>query len=174
MKIGEFIKKEKFEIGREVIISIFIAAIVSASVSFYFDRVLDTRTSKRQFFYEFSRTFFDNPQYRNVSIALEEQYLYSRGKILSANGGPFSDYDIDNYLYFLYDLYSFADEDLISYDLVSEQYSYYVCITYNNPEIRGYRDRLLKEGFSDWQAIGYLDDFAKILKISKDTNCKAL
>ena len=117
---------------------------------------------------------FDNPKYRDISIALEEQYLYGRGKIFTINGGKFSDYDIDNYLYFFYDLYSFADEDLISYKLASEQYAYYVCITYNNSEIQDYRNRLLNAGFSDWQAVGYLEDFVNILGISKSTDCKTV
>jgi hypothetical protein len=151
-----------------------IASIVSASISFYFEKKIDNRTSKRQFFYDFSRTFFDNPNYRKISIALEEQYLYGRGKIFIRNGGKFSDYDIDNYLYFLYDLSSFAEQDLISYTLVEEQYAYYVCVTYINPEIQGYRNRMLKQGFSDWQAIGYLESFAKLLGISKTSDCKAL
>src|SRR3990167_1131919 len=89
-RIRLWINEEEIKDIDEAIITILVATIVSTSISFYFDTALDTRTSKRQFFYEFSRTFFDNPKYRDISIALEEQYLYGRGKIFTINGGKFS------------------------------------------------------------------------------------
>lgn len=176
MKLKMRIKKEALGIGKVIFVSIIIPSLVSALVSFYVGETLDTRTSKRQFFYEFSRTFFDNPKYRDISIALEEQYLYGKGKIFASSGkeGKFRDYDIDDYLGFFYDVYSLADEDLIPYSLVSDQYGYYVCITYKNPEIQAYRERLLKKGFSKNQALGYLEDFANLLDITKNTDCKTL
>ncbi len=172
MSIVDYLKKEKFVIGKEIIISIVVSALVSSIISFNFDKIVDTRTTKRQLIYEYSRTFSDNPKYRNISTAIEEQYLYSRGKIFTINGGDFSDYDIDDYLYFLYDIYALGEEKLIGYTALANQFAYYVCITFNNQEIKEYRERLLKEGFSDELANGFLIDFAKSIGISEETNCK--
>ena len=158
---------------KDIVVSIFIAALVSSAISYFFNKSIDRAAANRDFIYNFSRTFFDNPKYRNISIAIEESYLYNKGKILKRNGGPFSDYDIDDYLSLLYDLYAYGEESLVDYDIIKDQFFYYVCITYQNKEIQEYRKKLKKdEGFSDEIAFGFLDDFAARLGISDCTNCK--
>ncbi len=174
MSFKEYLKKEKYTILKEFIFTIIFASIISLTVGFILNKDSDSRVADRQVIYDLSRTFFDNQKYRDISTAIEEQYLYDRGPIFQINGGRFSDYEIDDYLYFLYDLNSIASHDFVDYSVVGSQYSYYVCITYNNKEIQQYRERLLNEGFSDDLANGFLEDLANNLGISHDTSCKLL
>lgn len=164
IKLNNFYK----EILREVIIAI----IISSLVTYWFNLKLDSRAASRDFIYDFDRTYFDNPKYRNLSIAIEESSVYGRGQILQSNGGQFTDYDMDDYLSLLQDLYVYGEDGLVPYDLINNQFYYYVCVTYVNKEVEGYREKLKREGFSDAGAWGFLDVFAKRLNISKDSNCK--
>jgi len=159
---------------KEIIISIFIAAVVSSTISYLFSRDLDRRTANRDFVFNFSRIFFDNPKYRDLSTAIEESYLYGSTKVLKVNGGDFSDYDVDDYLSLLYDLYAYGEESFVDYNIIDDQFHYYVCITYQNREIRNYRERLISQGFSDSAAHGFLDEFAERLGIDSSYNCKNL
>ena len=171
----QFIKtlKEK-PIVKEIVVSIFIAALISSAVSYFFNKSIDRDVANRDFIFNFSRTFFDNPKYRDISIAIEESYLYNKGQIFKENGGSFSDYDIDDYLSLLYDLYAYGEESLIKYDIIDDQFHYYVCVTYQNKEIRDYRKRLISQGYSDAAAHGFLDDLAKRFGIDESYNCKNL
>jgi hypothetical protein len=172
INIKKYIRKERFEIVREILISILVSTMISAGITFYFNKSLDKRVSSRQLIYDFSRTFFDNPKYRNISIAIEEQFLGSKKPILKSNGGLTSDYELDDYLGFLYGLYSYGKDRLVPYSVIEDQFSYYVCITYHNGEIQDYNGGLADQGFSKPLANGYLDDFAKKLKIENIEDCK--
>src|SRR3989344_1374118 len=147
-------------IVKEIIVSIFIAALVSSTISYFFNKNLDRSVANREFIFNFSRAFFDNPKYRNISVALEESYLYDKGKVFKENGGAFTDYEIDDYLSLLYELYAYGEESLVQYDIIEDQFHYYVCVTYQNKEIRDYRNRLIIQGFSEVGAHGFLDDLA--------------
>lgn len=172
-KISEnYLFKNGSEILREIIISIIFASLVGATVSYFFDYKLDRRVAHREFIYNFNRTFFDNQKYRNISTAIEEQYLYNRGNILKVNGGNFTDYEIDDYLGLFYDIWNYGEDRFVSESLIDRQFAYYVCITYQNKEIKEYRNRLEKEGFSKESAFDFLDDFAEDLRINNETNCK--
>lgn len=159
---------------KEITVSIFIAALVSSTISYFFSKNIDRSVASRDFIFNFSRTFFDNPKYRNISIAIEESYLYNKGKIFQENGGPFTGYEIDDYLGLLYDLYTYGEESLVGYSIIENQFYYYVCVTYQNEEIRNYRKKLLAEGFSEVGAHGFLDDLAKKFDINDGRNCKNL
>lgn len=161
-------------IVKEVFISIFIAALVSSSISYFFNRSIDRSAASREFIFNFSRIFFDNPKYRNISIAFEESYLYDKEKIFQENGGAFTEYEIDDYLSLLYDLYAYGEESLVDYTIIEDQFYYYVCITYQNEEIRNYRKKLIEEGFSEIGAHGFLDDLAKNFGIGDDHDCRNL
>src|SRR3989338_8093038 len=100
MRIGHYLRENRFEIAQQILLSIIVATLVSSSVSYYVNVRLDERVTERQFIYDYSRVFFDDPKYRNVSTALEEEYLYGK-KFLKPDGTSFSDYDIDDYLYLL-------------------------------------------------------------------------
>lgn len=107
-------------------------------------------------------------------MAIEESYLYNRGKIFKENGGPFTEYEIDDYLSLLYDLYAYGEESLVRYSIIEDQFYYYVCVTYQNEEIKNYRKKLLIEGFSEVGAHGFLDDLANRFYINDGYNCKNL
>ena len=162
----------KSRIPKTFIISIIIPIMVSSFVTFYLNNKLDQKTASREFIYNFSRVFFDNPKYRNISIALENSYLYGETPVLEENGGQFSDYEIDDYLSLIYDLYAYGEEGLVPYRIIDDQFHYHICITYNNEEIKEYRNRLKREGFSDESAYSYFDDFASKLKIEDGDDCK--
>jgi len=170
-KIKTFLAKP---IVKEIFISIFIAALVSSTISYFFNKNIDRSVANRDFIFNFSRAFFDNPKYRDISIALEESYLYGKGKVFKDNGGTFTDYEVDNYLSLLYDLYAYGEESLVQYDIIEDQFHYYVCITYQNEEIRDYRKRLRLQGFSEAGAHGFLDDLAERFGINDSYNCKNL
>jgi len=161
-------------IVKEIIVSIFIAALVSSTISYFFNKNLDRSVANREFIFNFSRAFFDNPKYRNISVALEESYLYDKGKVFKENGGAFTDYEIDDYLSLLYDLYAYGEESLVQYDIIEDQFHYYVCVTYQNKEIRDYRNRLIIQGFSEVGAHGFLDDLATKFGIDDSYDCKNL
>src|SRR4051812_48624434 len=95
-KIENYIKKEKFEIGREILLSIIISALISSGITFYFNKKMDDRVASREFIYNYSRTFIDNPKYRDVSRALEKDYLYGE-QALNAEEKEISEYDLDDY-----------------------------------------------------------------------------
>jgi hypothetical protein len=169
--LKRFLEKPIF---KEIIVSVFIAAFVSSVISYYFNKKIDRAVANREFIFNFSRTFFDNPKYRNISIAIEEAYLDDKVKIFKRNGGQFSDYDIDDYLSLLYDLYAYGEESLVDYSIIDDQFHYYICITYQNKEIREYRKSLIKQGFSKEGAYGFLDDLATRFGINDSCNCKKL
>ncbi|PIQ86557.1 MAG: hypothetical protein COV74_04050 [Candidatus Omnitrophica bacterium CG11_big_fil_rev_8_21_14_0_20_45_26] len=161
-------------IVKEILISIFVAAFISSAISYIFNKRIDRDSASRDFIFNFSRIFFDNPKYRDVSIAIEEAYLTKAGQILEDNGGRFSDYEIDDYLGLLYDIYAYGEESLAKDKVIANQFQYYVCITYLNKEIRNYRNRLIKEGFSEELAHGFLDDLAARFGIDNSSDCKRL
>lgn len=159
---------------KEIFVSIFIAALVSSSVSYFFNRKIDRSAGSREFIFNFGRTFFDNPKYRNISITLEESYLHDKEKIFKENGGLFSEYEVDDYMGLLYDIYAYGEESLVGYSIIEDQFHYYVCITYQNEEIKNYRKRLIAEGFSEVGAHGFLDDLAERFGIDENYDCKNL
>ena len=168
-KIRLFLTKP---IVKEIIVSIFIAALVSSTISYFFSKNIDRSVANRDFIFNFSRAFFDNPKYRNISVALEESYLYNKGKVFKNNGGAFTDYEVDDYLSLLYDLYAYGEESLVRYDIIEDQFHYYVCVTYQNEEIKNYRNRLKAGGFSEVEAHGFLDDLVERFGIDASYNCK--
>lgn len=159
-------------IVKEIVVSIFISALVSSAIAYKFSKQIDQGVANRDYVYNFSRTFFDNPKYRDISIALEEKYLYDRGSTMQANGGKFTDYQIDDYLTHLTELYLFGNEGFISFDLLNYQFGYYICITYNNQEIQGYIKRLKSIGFTNpYKTLDYL---AEKMDITPQTDCKQI
>src|SRR5687767_6907588 len=131
-----------------IILSVIIPLISGAFGAYYFDSKINQKDAQRNFIYNFNRTFFDNPKYRDISIALEEQYLYGKGKIFQINGGMFNDYQVDDFLGILHDFYLYGESNLVAYSLIDNEFSYYLCIVYINDEIIDYRERLKKLGFS--------------------------
>ena len=89
-----YIRREKFEIGREVLVSIIVSSLVASGIGFYFNKKVDERIASREFIYNYSRTFVDNPKYRNISIALEKEYLYGN-KFPDFREKGYSEYDLD-------------------------------------------------------------------------------
>lgn len=173
LNLLHFLKKliEK-PIIKEIVVSIFISALVSSAIAYKFSKQIDQGVANRDYIYNFSRTFFDNPKYRDVSVALEEKYLYNKGPIMLANGGKFTDYQVDDYLTHLTELYLFGDEGFISFDLLNYQFGYYVCITYNNQEIQEYIKRLKSIGFTNpYKTLDYL---AEEMDITSKTDCKKI
>ncbi len=164
---------ERASIAREILISILISSVISTAFSFYAGKLIDQRVAQRQFIYDYDRTFFDNPKYREVSKAIEEQYLYDRGTLLIANGGRFDDYVIDDYLNLLSDIWTMSRAGMVSYGLFDAQFAYYLCITYQNKEIQGYRARLRSLGFSDDNSYNFLDEISPTLG-GEQQNCKTL
>lgn len=174
----EYFRKEKNEIIREVLITILLSALVTTLLNFYFDSIRERKdqrnTAKKEFIYNFHRTFFDNLKYRDVSTAIEEQFLYNRGKILKTNGGPFTEYQLDDYLGLIYDIWTYTSyEGFVATDIIDYQFTYYICITQQNKEILGYRDRLLQMGFTKEQAYSFLDDMAETLNF-KNKDCRKI
>jgi len=164
-------KKERFGIiKKEVIISIVISSLLSGIISYYVSNSVARKTAHRDFIRDFNERFFDNPKYRNISTAIEEQYLYGRGNILKINSGPFTDYEVDDYLYLLHDIWAMGNEGLIKKSLLEDNFAYHVCVTYNNREIREYRDRLREEEFAN--AHNFLDDLASEMNVV-DKNCRS-
>ncbi|HBT80950.1 MAG: hypothetical protein UT43_C0029G0009 [Parcubacteria group bacterium GW2011_GWC1_39_29] len=170
--IGNYVKRERFEILREIIISVLISTIVSAGAAFYLEKKMDERASKREFIFNFSRVFMDDPKYRSVRIAIEDQYLYGR-PVLKSNGGNIDDYAMDDYIMLVYDIIQYYKEGFISKEVFDDFYSYYFCITYNSIDIKGYRNKLRIQGFSDAMAYNFLDETAQDLGL-KNKDCKAL
>lgn len=164
-----YFKKEKFEIFREIIISILFSVLISGFVTAKITSYFESRKTQRQFTYDFGRTFFDNQKYRNISIALEDEYLY--GKI--DKEATLSEYDLDDYLGLLSDMQSYYEDGFISKELVSDQYGYYICITYQSKFVRSYREKLKQEGFSDSESYSFLDYLVDDLNI-KGKDCKKL
>ena len=170
LNIKNYVKKEKFEIVREVLISIIISSLVLTIFTFYSNKKIDSRIAERQFIYDFGRTFVDTPKYRDIRVAIEENYLYGKD-FVNKNAEKFSDYDIDDYLYLLYDIWAFHKQSFISKELLDNQYSYFFCITYNSPEIIKYREKLRKEGFDN--AHNFLDELAEEFDLV-GRNCREL
>ncbi len=169
VKAKSYLAKEKFEIFREIFISIIFSAIVSAIVTILITSYFDLRNTRRQFIYDFGRTFFDNPKYRKVSIAIEEQYLYGKEDRISS----ITEYEIDDYLGLISDMWTYYQDGFISKELIDDQYSYYLCITYNSKLIKDYRKKLQQQGFSNIESYGFLDKIAQALTL-KGKNCKEL
>ena len=161
-------------IVKDLVVTIFIAALVSSSLSYFFTKKINQATADRDFIFNFDRTFYDNAKYRKVSIAIEESYLDGGKKIFKANGGHFSDYEVEDYLFLLYDLYAYGEESLVKYKMIDDQFHYYVCLAHQNKEIRDYRKELIAQGFSKTAAFGFLDDLATKLGIHDSSDCKNL
>ncbi len=160
MKLKSYLKKYREDIVREVIVTLVIGGLISFGFNFLAGIKIDKRVAERQVLYEFERTFFDNQKYRNISTAIEEQYLYNKGILREINGGEFTDYDIDDYLGLLFDIWSYERDRLVYKDFINNQFGYYLCITYNNKEIKEYRSYLNSIGFTDYGSWGFLDDLA--------------
>ncbi len=163
-----YLAKEQFEIFREIFVSVIISALITGIVTYQINKKIDNKDSQRKFIYEFSRTFVDNPKYRNISIALEEQLFYGREDRIK----DISDYDLDDYLGLLSDIWTFYKEDLISKDMIDSLYSYYFCITSHSKLINEYRDRSRKEGFSE-EYFQFLDEIDEELNL-KNNDCKSI
>ncbi len=160
----------------KLLLVIFIPIFVSGLVTFYFNAKLDMRASQREFIYNFGRTFFDNSKYRNISIAIEDSYLHNNRNILEVNGGEFTDYEIDDYLNLLQELYLYGEEGFLSYDLIENRFDYYVCITHHNKEIQGYLKRLAsEEGFvEEGGTYSFLEEFAQKLGVADKKDCRVV
>jgi hypothetical protein len=171
MSFNKYWDHEKFEILREILVSVIVAALVASLFNFYADNKIDQKTSQRQLAYDFSRTFFDNPKYRNVSIAVEEQYIDGRGNVWTGRNGPFDDYVIDDYLGLLNDIWTYDNEGLAPEHFVEDQFDYYFCITYHNADIQAYRSYLHETGYTPEAAWGYLEDVAKKYDF-KNSDCR--
>jgi len=169
MKVSliNYIKNKKFEIIREIIISVAISAIITGLINSYLDIKMDNRISHRQFINEIGRTFFDNEKYRKVSIAIEEEYLYDKRNFLT----NITEYEIDDYLGLLNDIWLLYKDGFISQELVYRQFAYYFCITYNSDIVDEYRTKLKKEGFSDLMSYSFLEEVANELGL-KSEDCK--
>jgi len=168
MIFNRYLKREKFEIARELVISVLIATLVSSGFSYYLNVRLDERITERQFIYDYSRIFYDNPKYRDVSIAIEQEYLQER-PFLRRDGTTFSEYDIDDYLYLLQEIWSFYQIGYISENVLKEQYKYFICVTFNSPSVQKYRRSLDTRGFAN--AHDYLDEMAKELGV-ENIDCR--
>jgi len=145
-----------------------LATIILTFVSWYSDKATAQENASRQFIYNYSRTFFDNPKYRNISVALESQYLSGNKSIPR---WKFSDYEMDDFYNLVSDFWSYYQDNFISKDLLGQQYSYEFCVIYNAQETKDYRGQLVKEGFSD--DYSFLDDIAKEFDLI-GANCKTL
>jgi hypothetical protein len=172
---------EQFEILKEIILTIVISSLVSFAISSYLNKTQDQRVAARQFINSFSRTFFDTPKYRDLSVALEANYLYpdavkfkriDRDRF-GLNGKIFTEYQLDDYLSLLGDIYSFYTDGFVSKELLDRQYAYYVCVAYNDKVVKDYRAELLLDGFSKNLNYSYLDDLAGLLGV-KNKDCKKL
>lgn len=178
-KLKDYIKHERFEIIREILITIIISAVITFALNYYLSNKQDQRISSREFIYEFSRTFFDVPKYRNLSIALEDNYLYGdevkyidRSRF-TIGKNIFSEYELDDYLGLLGDIDSFYRDGFISRGLLDRQYAYYMCIAYKSKEVENYRKKLVDQNFSDTMSYSFLDNIAETLDfVSKD--CRSL
>src|SRR6185369_14587321 len=136
-RFKDYWAQERFEILREILLTILISALVAFIFNSYEAKTQDQRVSAREFVNSFSRTFFDNEKYRQLSVALEASYLYgeepqdiNRDQFV-IDGKTFNEYQLDDYLGLLGDIYSFYKGGFVSKDLLDRQYAYYVCITYN-------------------------------------------
>ena len=174
MQFIKYLKKERLEIGREVVISIFISALVFTGLTHYYDLKIDNRVANRELIYQTSQKFFDNPKYRAISSALEKEYLYNTGEVFKRNGGSFTDEAMDDYINFFYDLYSLGEEKLVGYSLIRDQFGYEFCIAFQNKEIIAYKSQLVAMGFSENSANGFMNDLADRLNISLGTNCRQI
>ncbi len=149
------------------IITIIISSIASSLTTYYVNRQIDNRVTYRSFIFDFGRVYFDNPKYRDISKALEEQYLYGKEDELA----NITDYEIDDYLGLISDIWSFYEDGFITKDLIENQYGYYLCITYKSKFINNYRKKLLTDGFSESESYSFLEDIADELSL-KEKNCK--
>jgi hypothetical protein len=164
MGVFKFLKKtniffSRYEILREIVISIIFGAIASVFVNIISTNYSDAKISYRQFIYEFSRTFTDTPKYRNITSALEDQYLYGNTKLLTT----VSDYDLDDYIGLLNTMWNYYKDGYISKDLINDEYGYYYCIVYKSNFVKNYRNRLKQIGFSYGSSYGFLDEVQKEL-----------
>lgn len=166
-KLKSFFIKNKPEKVREALFTIIISVTISSFVTYYINKKLDDRVTHRKFIFDFSRIYFDNPKYRNVSKAIEDQYLYGKEELLSS----VTDYDLDDYLGLISDMWSYYKDDFISKELIDDQYGYYLCITYNSKFVNDYRKRLLTTGFAEGEDYSFLDIMAEELKL-KGKDCK--
>jgi hypothetical protein len=164
----KYLGKEKFEISRELLISILISALVIASFTYASDRRIDNRIAARQFVYDYGRTFIDNPKYRDLSVAMEDEYLYGK-EFQRTSGKKFNDYEVDDYLYLMNDIWSFYKDGFVSKEMLSEQYLYFLCVSVNSPSVQQYRSKLQGEGFTGSHE--FLDEASEEFKLT-GTNCR--
>lgn len=166
-KLKSFIVKAKPDKLRETLATIIISVTISSFVTYTTDLKLEERVTNRKFIFDFSRVYFDNPKYRNISVAIEEQYLYGKEEKLAS----ISDYDLDDYLGLISDMWSYQEGGYVSQDLINDQYGYYLCLTYNSKFVNDYRKRMLKIGFAEDENYTFLDLMAEKLKF-KGKDCK--
>lgn len=162
-----YLAKEQFEIFREIILSIVISSVISTSFGFYFNKRIDERIAQREFTYEFGKTFSDNTKYRNVRLAIEDQYLHNA----TDRATLIDDYDIDDYLGLLSNMWGYYKDGFITEELLKDQYEYYLCITYNSQLTNEFLTRLKKQGFSQESSYPFLEEMAIQLKL-KNKNCR--
>ena len=65
--------------------------------------------------------------------------------ILIANGGEYTEFDMDDYLGFFELLEKYNEDNTLSFYLIDNQFSYCIIHAYNNAEIKDYIDRLRKD-----------------------------
>ncbi len=140
--LSSYWKKEQFDIYREIILTIIISAVVSGCLNLYLDSKMDDRISYRQVMYDFEKRFFDNPKYRNISVYIEEDYLGEKITVPTP-----TDYELDDYLGLLNNIWLFYHDGFVSKELINRQYWYYFCITYNSPLVKKYTGTISNQDF---------------------------
>lgn len=84
--------------------------------------------------------FFKNENYPKILRLLEQNK-----PIMKTNGGDYSEYDLDDYLGFFELLSTYVDNDVLPYELVNNQFGFYITQAYKNQEITEYITKLRKE-----------------------------
>src|SRR6266487_1689742 len=80
-----------------------------------------------------NRDFFFNDKLTKIRTAFEY-----KNKLLTENGGTFSDVEMDDYIGFFDTISSLLDKHILEYDLVDQEYGYYIKQAYDNKEVQDY------------------------------------
>lgn len=85
--------------------------------------------------------------------------------ILKANGGEYTDYDLDDYLGFMELLDDYVDDGVLPYDWVYDQFGYYITQAYKNSEVRDYLLRTRQQSdFPETIFAGFVEIANRIAK----------
>jgi len=91
-----------------------------------------------------NRDFFFNDRLTQVRSALNDNQ-----KILTEDGGKYSDVQLDDYIGFFDTLSGLVDRGILDYNLVDENFGYYIKEAYDNQEIKSYVKDVEKVSGSD-------------------------